>query len=150
MNQFKDVDHEAVALWSKWLRDESMVQVQGALVANLGLDEGDTVRPYGVCALGAGMLAMGADPHTLTGGAESKDFVDWLGGGAFWDRDSTLKWPVTVCIDWPEGLTTPAPWKDMSYASDPALVTVVGLNDMAGLTLPQIADCIDYFGIVLR
>ena len=144
-NIFRDVDAEAVALWTKTLRYGDLTQVRGTISMWVSdLDGHKTLA--GVCAVGAGMYAMGDTTPgggSLLGASEPREFVEWLGGGAFFDEEA----PVTVCIDWPDDALDPV---GLLYMNDADMISIVGLNDSLDLTFEQIADVIDYFGIVLR
>lgn len=122
--------------WIEKLRDPDLVQAHGRLA------QYDDQDGLGYCCLGVGESLI-HDPvsgiYGLSFGGQtaicSNEFMTWLGLGSMDENASSI--PV---IDWPSNVYTPS---HVPFCA----MTLPMLNDQDRLTLSQIADIIEYFGL---
>ena len=138
------MNDENLKRWTHELRTTKRPQAREQLAAR------KSDGSYAYCCLGIGERLVGRSPGSMTHeGCPSTSFVKWLGVdvpsievyneemGHDPDEADYRTWDLE--LDWPAELSP----RDFGFDA----VTAVHLNDTMHLTFPQIADCVDYFGI---
>lgn len=165
------INLENVKKWTAALREPDRVQVNGALTGWIIPDESDPV--LGDCCLGVG-CKVAEVPMVVHGDLQDTDYTVEYGatGNTGLPPEEFHLWLGTIdhlheVDDYEGALIDPADGTDVYLAIPSGVWTVkvqmldgtTGgtdlrdlngcsmLNDTVGLTFPQIADMIDYFGI---
>lgn len=135
---------ERVRQWTKHLRETNLRQNTGRLFGVQG-DEIVSGCCLGICLLGFKGREFIDNQHLLNA-VMSRDVPQALGLPEFGEQTGN---PGDVYLDWPKNLW---PMKSVDSRQDPPPewpnIGASWLNDYARCTFSQIADLVDYFGLV--
>lgn len=126
--------NERTHAWAERLRTTNRAQVYGMLCKYAGSN-------IGMCCLGVGSELSGRASIDMKDVAlPNGNFAVWLGLELHPGYRYELVESVDIIVDWSE-LDYPLP------RGEEELPSYSELNDTWGLTFPQIADVVDYFGV---